>query len=418
MQRTLKYGFLLFIISFIIPTVTVYAKKITCNYDNSNLEIVYETDDNSYKVTYGDIVAGSYKTNIIIAKWGASQSVENIYLDQSYINYLSQNYACPTEVHIGMLTVSSVSTPGVYSLAELVNQIIFPTDIKEYGDAWALMDINSKTFFVVDDITYSREYAKYVGGYLELIGSDSAKKGIAACQLDIPIIGEVAEVVCGLGRLAFDATLGEGLTLGSYKITSDLGIAKYIGPYVPINTNCDSLDVSLLEHQKYIADYKNCGSNNTCKVDNLNKINDIEGKLKNLCNAYLQNYNYNGGQEYCISSCLNLSEMLNSQKKDTDLYEEQTDGQCGFSQNLAGWLLNILRIGKYIVPALVIILSIIDFLKAIGADKDDEMKKAQSRFVKRLIAAALIFIVPFIIEFVLDKAGFGNYIDGCGIIDL
>ena len=44
------------------------------------------------------------------------------------------------------------------------------------------------------------------------------------------------------------------------------------------------------------------------------------------------------------------------------------------------------------------------------------MKKAQGRFVKRLIAAALIFIIPFIIEFVLGKMGFDS--NGCGIIDL
>ena len=70
------------------------------------------------------------------------------------------------------------------------------------------------------------------------------------------------------------------------------------------------------------------------------------------------------------------------------------------------------------LPVIVIVLGILDFIKAIGSDKEDEMKKAQGRFVKRLIAAVLIFIIPFIIEFVLDKMGFGEYISGCGIIDL
>ena len=64
----------------------------------------------------------------------------------------------------------------------------------------------------------------------------------------------------------------------------------------------------------------------------------------------------------------------------------------------------------------VILLGIIDFIKAIVSEKDDEMKKAQGHFVKRLIAAALIFIIPFIIEFILNKMGFAA--NGCGIIDL
>ena len=68
---------------------------------------------------------------------------------------------------------------------------------------------------------------------------------------------------------------------------------------------------------------------------------------------------------------------------------------------------------KYIAPVLVIVLGILDFIKAIGSDKDDEMKKAQGRFMRRLIAAAIIFLVPFIIEFILTKMGFTVY--GCGI---
>ena len=54
-----------------------------------------------------------------------------------------------------------------------------------------------------------------------------------------------------------------------------------------------------------------------------------------------------------------------------------------------------------------------DLDKLISADKDDEMKKAQGKFVKRLIAAALIFLIPLIIEFVLGKMGFGY--NDCGL---
>ena len=49
----------------------------------------------------------------------------------------------------------------------------------------------------------------------------------------------------------------------------------------------------------------------------------------------------------------------------------------------------------------------------IGADKEDEMKKAQKKFIIRLIAAALVFIIPLIIEFILTKMGF-EY-NGCAI---
>ena len=65
------------------------------------------------------------------------------------------------------------------------------------------------------------------------------------------------------------------------------------------------------------------------------------------------------------------------------------------------------------MPVLVIVLGILDFIKAIGADKEDEMKKAQKNFIIRLIAAALVFIIPLILEFILIKMGFGY--DSCGL---
>ena len=69
---------------------------------------------------------------------------------------------------------------------------------------------------------------------------------------------------------------------------------------------------------------------------------------------------------------------------------------------------NVLKWAKYIAPALVIILSMLDFIKAIASQSDDEMKKAQGKFVKRLIVAALLFLLPFIINFMLKTFGIYN----------
>jgi len=113
----------------------------------------------------------------------------------------------------------------------------------------------------------------------------------------------------------------------------------------------------------------------------------------------------------CLRMCLNVKDDI-YKIEGTNLDEKP----CGFSSKLINFIANIVKWGKYLIPVIVIVLGILDFIKAIATDKEDEMKKAQSKFIRRLIAAALIFIIPFIIEFVLDKMGF-NYND-CGIIDL
>ena len=61
---------------------------------------------------------------------------------------------------------------------------------------------------------------------------------------------------------------------------------------------------------------------------------------------------------------------------------------------LSNLAINILEVT---VPVLIIIFGIVDFVKAISSQKEDEMKKAQSTFIKRLIYGALVFFV-FVIE--------------------
>lgn len=66
---------------------------------------------------------------------------------------------------------------------------------------------------------------------------------------------------------------------------------------------------------------------------------------------------------------------------------------------------------KIAIPILLILLGTVDFVKAIVAHNDDQMKKAQGDFVKRLIIGIVIFFVPMILRFVLRLSGVGG--DSC-----
>ena len=61
----------------------------------------------------------------------------------------------------------------------------------------------------------------------------------------------------------------------------------------------------------------------------------------------------------------------------------------------------IIRIVRYGLPAIVIILSILDYIKALSSEDEGEMKKVNKRFMIRIIAVALLFIIPFILDFIL-----------------
>ena len=61
----------------------------------------------------------------------------------------------------------------------------------------------------------------------------------------------------------------------------------------------------------------------------------------------------------------------------------------------------IYSILKIVTPIIIIVFGMIDFLKAVMAQKEDEMKKGQQTFVKRLIMGALVFLAFFFVEIII-----------------
>ena len=59
---------------------------------------------------------------------------------------------------------------------------------------------------------------------------------------------------------------------------------------------------------------------------------------------------------------------------------------------------------RIFVPLLLIGLGILDFTKAVFSKSEDDMKKSREKFIKRIIAAVAVFLVPMFVNFILDLA--------------
>ena len=66
--------------------------------------------------------------------------------------------------------------------------------------------------------------------------------------------------------------------------------------------------------------------------------------------------------------------------------------------NITSLLYDLIRVG---IPLLLIVIGMLDFGKAVIAGKEDEIKSSQKLFVKRLISAAVVFLVLALVELVL-----------------
>lgn len=68
----------------------------------------------------------------------------------------------------------------------------------------------------------------------------------------------------------------------------------------------------------------------------------------------------------------------------------------------------VITILKIAIPVLLVVLGMIDLLKGITSAKEDEIKKGQQTFIKRLVAAVIVFFVVTIVQLVISFATGSN----------
>jgi len=84
--------------------------------------------------------------------------------------------------------------------------------------------------------------------------------------------------------------------------------------------------------------------------------------------------------------------------------ELQTPGQiCGMIPGpvtaLMGTLYNLIKIA---VPLILIVYGMLDFGRAVMAGEEKEIKEKQKLFIKRIIAAVMVFLVLYLVQFVMS----------------
>ena len=89
-------------------------------------------------------------------------------------------------------------------------------------------------------------------------------------------------------------------------------------------------------------------------------------------------------------------------------YDKDAIASCGegLVENIPSLIPKVISISytviQILVPIILVITGSIDLLKSITAQKEDEIKKGQTTFIKRLVAAAIIFFVFIIVKLVIS----------------
>ena len=98
-------------------------------------------------------------------------------------------------------------------------------------------------------------------------------------------------------------------------------------------------------------------------------------------------------------------DVMNPIPENTTVYSCGGEFIKGLPSNSLRFVRIVYAIFQIIVPVILVIMGMIDFAKAVMGQKEDEIKKGQSAFIKRLITAAIIFLVLSFVRLVVGFAG-------------
>lgn len=188
-----------------------------------------------------------------------------------------------------------------------------------------------------------------------------------------------------------------------------------------------ALESKLPDYATYVTDiYQNkvCKSDQKKVEEYLNRLEEYRSDLEDKLNAVADSYtkieerakklNLTEAELQQISehkqSITGIVESIKKYKtltKVTNLLEGKVkitirEGCAVITTDFKDWLIQLLDIVKIAGLVLTIILGMIDFFKGVASEDADAMKKVTKNFSRRLIAVALLFLLPVIIEFILN----------------
>ena len=88
----------------------------------------------------------------------------------------------------------------------------------------------------------------------------------------------------------------------------------------------------------------------------------------------------------------------------TGLFDAGVDAEAGIPEGIGNVVHLIVVAIQVVVPILLIIWGMIDFAKAIIGQDEDKIKAGQKTFIKRLIAAVIVFLIVTIVQLAINLA--------------
>lgn len=104
--------------------------------------------------------------------------------------------------------------------------------------------------------------------------------------------------------------------------------------------------------------------------------------------------------------CSDKMYKLKVESSDNDNFQQKDYDSCDelIGSSAKELINNIMKWIRISVPLLLTVLGIFDFAKATFSSKEEDIKKNREIFIKRIVAAVLVFLAPILVNLILDLA--------------
>lgn len=183
------------------------------------------------------------------------------------------------------------------------------------------------------------------------------------------------------------SSTGGGNTGGGNTSGGTTGGSTGGGTSTGSGTGNNGFDCEKCYNSSYLdSEKRSCLTTNGCAIDESRLGNTGSGKTKK---AEANDYDYGNDKITDLKGC-------------EAVFGQMVNGKFVSKNSLGYFLQSIFNVIKYVVPILLIVLTVVEFLKAVTSGDKDNITKALKKTYTRLIIVVIIFLVPTILDLLLS----------------
>ena len=176
-----------------------------------------------------------------------------------------------------------------------------------------------------------------------------------------------------------------------------LAIITFFLFVMPVKADkCGEIGTKINNYNEYVAVLSDLTCTDTSNEQTVIQCNDLNLK-KNLIVTDLMKLKDEG-------------KICDSKKKDVDKIIKANEDRCSsaISEEFMSLVNTLLTIFYILGPILLIVFGSLDYAKATAAGDEKSFKKANTTFLKRILATVLLILTPIIVNFILSMIGYSS----------